>query len=402
MSTNQQLLERYVVPNYGRSPISFVRGEGSRIWDEEGREYLDFGTGIAVCPLGHCHPVIVDALREQGETLIHCSNLYHIGEQAQLAQHLVENVVQEPGKVFFCNSGAEANEALIKLARLAGGEGRSEVITFDSCFHGRTMAGISATAQPKVQKGFEPLLEGFSHAKFNDLDSLKEKITTQTAAVMLEPIQGEGGIIPASADFLRGVAELCREHDLVFMLDEVQCGVGRAGHVCGWKAILDDPDVVPDAVSWAKGIGGGLPIGAVWIRDRETSLGKPLCDVLGPGTHGSTFGGNPLVSKTSLAVLKEIESQRLWENAEKMGRQLRDEIESWNHPKIEGVRGLGLMLGIVVKDVAHIDVVNHLRDAGLIAVPAGTNVVRLLPALNITVAEVNEALSILKQVFETL
>ncbi|MFT5468908.1 MAG: acetylornithine/N-succinyldiaminopimelate aminotransferase [Verrucomicrobiales bacterium] len=420
-TSTQQLLERYVTPNYGRFQIAFARGKGSRIWDENGREYLDFGTGIATCPLGHCHGAITAAVHAQVEALIHCSNLYLIREQARLAQNLVENVVEEPGKVFFCNSGAEANETLIKLARkfgreapLPGGQPRGEIITFDSCFHGRTMAGISATAQDKVKAGFAPLLEGFVHTPYNDLDTLRAAITHETVAILLEPIQGEGGIVPATPEFLRGVAEICRERNLLFMLDEVQCGIGRTGALCGWKSILDDADVFPDAVSWAKGIGGGLPIGAVWIRNRPISAearNEPLCDVLGPGTHGSTFGGNPLVAATSLAVLEEIQQNRLWENATAMGQLLRETIEGWNDPHIEGVRGLGLMLGIVLNEEAFdtegsatpsVFMVKKLMDAGLLTIPAGTRVVRLLPALNVEKSEVTEALKILKSELESL
>lgn len=329
-------------------------------------------------------------------------------------------MVEEPGKVFFCNSGAEANETLIKLARKFGhdvpqpnGEPRGTIITFDACFHGRTMAGISATAQSKVKTGFAPLLGGFVHAPYNDLDALRAAVTPETVAILLEPVQGEGGIVPATPEFLRGVAEICRERNLLFMLDEVQCGVGRTGAICGWKSILDDPEVIPDAVSWAKGIGGGLPIGAVWIRNRPASSetpDQPLCDVLGPGTHGSTFGGNPLVAASSLAVLEEIRKSRLHENAAAMGQLLRETIESWNDPRIEGVRGLGLMLGIVLNEDAFdvedttpsIFMVKKLMNAGLLTIPAGPHVVRLLPALNIGKPEVDEALSILKSEFESL
>lgn len=424
-NSTQQLLERYVTPNYGRFPIAFARGKGSRIWDEAGREYLDFGMGIAVCPLGHCHGAITSAVHSQVENLIHCSNLYQIREQALLAEHIVKQGVEEPGKVFFCNSGAEANETLIKLARKfgrdvpkAGGEARSEIITFDASFHGRTMAGISATGQQKVKDGFAPLLPGFVHTPFNDLDALTKAVTADTAAILLEPVQGEGGIVPATPEFLRGVAKLCRERNLLFMLDEVQCGIGRLGRWCGWKAILDDPEVTPDAVSWAKGLGGGLPIGAVWIRRRpidESHPDKALCDVLGPGTHGSTFGGTPLVSAASLAVLEEIHQQRLWENAAGMGQTLRDEIESWSNPLIEGVRGLGLMLGIVLKESASdlhgviatgqtpaVFIVNKLTEAGLLTIPAGPRVVRLLPALNVEKSDVAKALEILKTEFTQL
>ena len=415
----RQLLENYVTPNYGRFPIAFSRGEGAVLWDEEGRRYLDFGTGIAVCSLGHCHPAVVEAVREQAGRLVHTSNLYLQREQSLLARHLVENVVREPGKVFFCNSGAEANETLIKLARKFGqaapgpsGPPRYEVITFDGSFHGRTMAGISATAQPKAKEGFAPLLEGFRHLPFNDANALESAIGPNTAAILLEPVQGEGGIVPATPDFLRAVAKICREREILLLLDEVQCGLGRVGHVCGWKAILDSPDFVPDAVGWAKGLGGGVPIGAAWIRRRPISGGEQnvdLCDLLGPGSHGSTFGGGPLVSAASLAVLEEIKNGALWQNAAEMGRFLSESIAGWKLPLVENVRGMGLMLGIVL-DCGKLPsepspagyVVSKLMENGLLTVPAGASVVRLLPPLNLTREEAAEALEILKSTLTQL
>ncbi len=421
-----QLVERYLVPNYGRFPISLTHGQGSYVWDENGRKYLDFGTGIAVCSLGHRHGAITAAVHGQVERLVHCSNLYQIREQALLAQHLVESVVAETGKVFFCNSGAEANETLIKLTRKfgtavpkAGGDPRFEIITFEGSFHGRTMGGISATAQAKAKDGFAPLLEGFRHVPFNDSKRLRKAIHPNTAAILLEPIQGEGGIRPATPEFLRAIAQICREHQILLMLDEVQCGLGRVGHVCGWKAILDEVDFVPDAVSWAKGLGGGIPIGAAWIRNRPVSEELKqlvLCDLLGPGTHGSTFGGTPLVATTSLAVLEEIQQHRLWENAVQQGNFLKESILAWNHPLVRDVRGLGLMLGIVVEEEtvqsiagfaeSHLTpavfLVKQLMNAGLLTVPAGPDVVRLLPALDIRRPIAEEGLAILQSTFDQL
>ncbi len=424
-SSTKEQLDRYVAPTYSRFPYGFTRGKGLEIWDECGNSYLDFGAGIAVTSLGHAHPAITGAIHAQVESLIHCSNLYYTREQAALAEHLVERVVGEAGKVFFCNSGAEANEALFKLARRfgnqvphAGGETRHEIITFEGSFHGRTFGGISATGQSKVQQGFGPLLPGFRTVHFNDLEAVRAAITKQTAAVLLEPVQGEGGIHVAQPDFLRGVVQLCREHSLLFMLDEVQCGLGRVGAMCAWRAIVEDAQVRPDAIAWAKGMGGGVPIGGAWIRHRPISESEDtaLCDLLGPGSHGSTFGGQPLASCASLAALEEIDRHELWKNASEMGQFLVQSIESWNHPLVSQVRGLGLMLGIVIQDAqlqrnpalqksdstAAAFVVNRLMQAGLITIPAGRDVIRLLPALNLERIQAQEALEIIRTTFDSL
>ena len=286
----QSLTEKYIVPTYGRFPFEPVRGEGTRIWDADGKEYLDFGAGIAVCSLGHCPKVMVDAITKQAGTLIHCSNLYQIRDQALLAQHISDVVMELPGKTFFANSGAEANEAMVKLARKFGSAtGRHEIITFEMSFHGRTMTGISATGQEKVKTGFAPLLPGFKHLPFNDIEALRSGITKDTVAIMMEPIQGEGGIHCATPEFLEAARDLCAEHDLLLLFDEVQSGLGRTGDLCAWRSLAPNLDIRPHAVSWAKGMGGGYPIGATWI-----SSDKDLCDILGPGTHGTTYGGGPL------------------------------------------------------------------------------------------------------------
>jgi acetylornithine/N-succinyldiaminopimelate aminotransferase len=379
---------------------------------------------VAVCSIGHAHPRMVSAIQEQAARLIHCSNLYQIREQGLLAQRLTETVVGAPGKVFFCNSGAEANETLIKLARrfghaTPGSEGpRTDVITLSASFHGRTLAGIAATAQSKVKEGFAPLMPGFVHAAFNDLGAVKDAITLKTVAVMLEVVQGEGGVHVARPDFLKALARLCREQDLLLMFDEVQCGIGRAGNWCGWKAVLGDEagEVEPDAVSWAKGLGGGYPLGGIWVRSRAVSAdsddGALLCDVLGPGTHGSTYGGSPLASVTGMAVLEEIEESGLCERAREQGAKIIETIESWGLGLVREVRGLGLMLGIVL-DLDRLSGHEGLKSSGampslfltkelmvarLLTVPAGPEVVRLLPPLNVSDDEVEKALSILKQV----
>jgi len=413
-----ELFARYVVPNYGRFPMTIARGEGVWVWDEEGHRYLDFATGIAVSPLGHRDPEVMRVIREQSETLLHCSNLYLNRPQGLLAQFITDRMMEAPGKVFFCNSGAEANETLIKLARKFGSVRpgaagpRFEVLTFEGSFHGRTMAGISATGQAKVKAGFAPLLEGFRHLPWNDLAAVAAAIRPETAAILLEPLQGEGGIRPADGTFLTGLAQLCREHDLLLMFDEVQCGIGRLGHFAGWKAIPGAEGIVPDAVSWAKGLGGGLPIGSVWISARPLSAepdAVALSDVLGPGTHGSTFGGGPLVASVALTVVSEIERRGLIPRAAELGDQIVQTIRSWNLPAVREVRGIGLMLGIVLQPAGPgvtATPASRLTDAamkrGLLLVPAGTDVVRLLPPLTVSDPEVQEALAILKSALESL
>ena len=421
-ASTKQLFDRYVLPTYGRFPLCLERGQGSRVWDEAGKEYLDFGAGIAVCTLGHSHPRLAETLVGQAHTLGHVSNLYYTRLQGQLAERIV-GLVGTAGRCFFCNSGAEANEALYKLARrfgnLTGQGGRHEVITFHQSFHGRTLAGIAATGQEKVRKGFEPLTPGFVQANYNDLASVAAAVNERTAAVLLEPIQGESGIVPARADFLRGLRQLCDRHDLLLMFDEVQCGFGRTGDWCAWRS-LGAPEIVPDAVSWAKGMAGGFPMGAIWARDREVRLvdgasGK-LGDLFGPGSHGTTFGGNPLGCATALATLDVIDQENLLANATKMGETAKELIFNLKSPWISEVRGVGLMLGIVLnmetitarnpffdkERAPALQMVNRLQNAGLLSVPAGTNVIRWLPPLNISRAEVLQAVEILGSVLQEL
>jgi predicted acetylornithine/succinylornithine family transaminase len=372
------LFEKYVMPTYGRQPLVFVRGKGSRVWDANGKEYLDFGGGIAVNVLGHA--ALAEVLARQADILVHCSNLYYTEPQGLLAKRLVELVGIE-GKCFFCNSGGEANEALYKLARKFG-NGRHEILTFAGSFHGRTLAGISATGQEKVKKGFEPMVDGFRHVPFNDLDALAKAVGPKTAAILLEPIQGESGIQPAKAEFLRGLRRLCDERNLLLMFDEVQCGVGRTGEFCGFKSIA--PDVVPDAISWAKGLAGGFPIGAIWVR-------QPYADVLGTGTHASTFGGTPLACAVSLAVLDAVE--KLMPNVRDVGRYFMEQLQKLS---VKDVRGFGLMIGVELAGESK-PVIAKMAERGLLGVIAGTNVVRFLPALNTTRAEVDEAVQKLKE-----
>ena len=387
------------------------RGEGSYLWDEAGKRYLDFCTGIAVCSLGHCHPRLVAAIREQAGQLLHCSNLYQIPQQAELAAEINEHHVRLPGKVFFSNSGAEANDGMIKSARRFGhkcpqpdGSPRFEVVTFQLSFHGRTLGSLSATGQAKIQEGFDPLLPGFRYLPFNDVAALKAGIRPETAAILLEPIQGEGGVNVATPEFLRAVAATCCQHNLLLMFDEVQTGFGRCGDAMAWRTIA--PELEPDGISWAKGLGGGVPIGAFWLSDRAIDAANtPLASLMGPGSHGSTYGGNPLVCAAALAVLKEIREQDLVANVRRQEARIRAAIASWQLPVITAVRGLGLLLGIGL-DPALIPtpegktpalvVVSKLMERGLLVPAAGPQTIRLLPPLNVSDAEVDEALAILK------
>lgn len=411
------LFAQHVLPTYGRFPLVPVRGEGCRLWDESGKCHLDFCTGIAVCALGHCHPRLVDAIRSQAGTLLHCSNLYQIPQQAELAEEINLHHVRLPGKVFFSNSGAEANDGLIKSARRFGhkrpqadGSPRFEVLTFTLSFHGRTIGSMAATGQDKIKQGFDPLPPGFRHLPYNDITALRAGIRPETAAILLEPLQGEGGVHPATPEFLRAAAAVCREHDLLLFLDEVQAGFGRCGDAMAWRMIA--PEIEPDGISWAKGMGGGVPIGAFWLSDRAVDgQGTALSSLMGPGSHGSTYGGNPLVCAASLAVLREIRGNDLAAHALLMEVRIRETIRSWRLPAITEVRGKGLLLGVGL-DPAHIPtpqsgtpalaLVTKLMENGLLVPPAGPETIRLLPPLNVTVEEIDEALAILKSTVEQL
>jgi acetylornithine aminotransferase/acetylornithine/N-succinyldiaminopimelate aminotransferase len=399
------LYRDYVMPTYGRFDLALARGEGTRVWDEAGKAYLDFGAGIAVCSLGHAHPKLAKVLANQASTLIHTSNLYLTRPQGELAK-LIAELVGLGGKTFFCNSGAEANEGLYKLARKFGAPtGRHEIITFTNSFHGRTLGGISATGQEKVKTDFAPLVEGFVHVPFNDLTATEAAIHSKTVAILLEPVQGEGGINPATSEFLKRVRELCDKHDLLLMFDEVQCGFGRTGDWCAWRTIVSS-GVEPDAVSWAKGIANGVPLGAFWAGTRLTAS-VPLCDLLGSGTHGTTYGGNPLVAAAGLAVLSIIQEEGLLENARELGTHLMSELVAMNLPAIRLVRGVGLMMGIELNDLAgeglpSMIATKALMAAGLLVIPSGERTIRLLPPLNISMSEADEALAILKDILSAV
>lgn len=405
--TTPELYSQHVLPTYGRFPLVPVRGAGARLWDETGNSYLDFCMGIAVCSIGHCHPRLVEAIRHQAGELMHVSNLYQHPLQAELAKEINEQHVKLPGKVFFSNSGAEANDGLIKSARRFGrkrpqtdGSQRYEVLTFQQSFHGRTLGAMSATGQTKIHEGFDPLLPGFRYLPFNDIGALENAVRPETAAILLEPIQGEGGVNMATPEFLRAVAGLCKKHDLLLYFDEVQAGFGRCGDAMAWRMIA--PEIQPDGISWAKGMGGGIPIGAFWLSDRAVDDDHTaLSSLMGPGSHGSTYGGNPLVCAASLAVLQEIRENELAVNAILQEVRIRETIRSWNLPVVTEVRGQGLLLGIALDPAliptpegktAALMVVGQLMERGLIVPPAGPNTIRLLPPLNVTDAEVDEAL----------
>ncbi|MEO6054286.1 MAG: aspartate aminotransferase family protein [Chthoniobacterales bacterium] len=412
--TTRERYQKYVMPTYGRFDLTVERGSGCYVWDDKGRQYLDFGAGIAVCSLGHAHPAITKAITEQAQKLVHASNLYYTEPQGLLAEQLVKRA--GAGKIFFCNSGAEANEGLFKLARKFGNPtGRFEIITAKNSFHGRTLAGIAATGQDKVKKGFEPAVEGFIHAEFNDLASVEKAITPKTAAILVEPIQGESGIHITKAAFLQGLRQLCDKHDLLLLMDEIQCGLGRTGDWCGWKSVAGET-AQPDGVSWAKGIANGFPLGAFWARDKKLSDGSSLSDLLGPGTHGTTYGGNPVACAAGLAVLETIEKENLLQNTLEMGAYLREEIREIHSPLIKEVRAIGLMIGVELNadlrtrfgigpgeaKTGAVALVQALIEEGLIVVPAGESTIRLLPPLNVGREAANEAVSILRATLEKL
>jgi len=396
--TTTEKTQQYVLQTYGRFPLTVTRGEGTRVWDENGREYLDFCMGIATCSLGHCHPALTSAIAAQSTTLMHCSNLYNIAPQADLAELIVEKIVKQPGKIFFANSGAEANDGLIKLARRFGqATGRYEIITFNKSFHGRTIGAMSATAQAKIHDGFDPLLPGFKYLDLNDLDAVKAALNDKTIAFLLEPIQGEGGVNVATKEFLEGLSDLAQENNILLLLDEVQCGFGRTGDLNGYETIA--PSLLPDGISWAKGMGGGFPIGAFWVTEKHASL-------LGPGSHGSTYGGNALACAASKAVIETILAEDLVSNVKAREAQIREEIASWNHPAVTEVRGHGLLLGIGLnldaletpeEKGAAIAITLDLIEKGLLIVPAGPETLRLLPPLNVGAEDVVTALALVKE-----
>jgi len=389
-----ELGDRYLMMNYARIPLVPFRGEGARLWDAEGREYLDFVAGVAVNSLGHCHPAVVRAVERQVKKLIHCSNLYYIEQQVKLAQLLVENTPLD--RAFFCNSGAEANEAAIKLARkyakVKYGPEKVVIIAAQNSFHGRTLATITATGQPKYQKGFEPLLPGFVHVPFNDLNALEAAMGPQVCAVMLEPVQGEGGVNVASRYYLEGAKMLCQQHGALLIFDEVQTGLGRTGRFLACQHF----GVEPDILTLAKALGGGVPIGAMLAKEE-------VAGAFQPGDHASTFGGNPLACAAALAAVEELIYGGVVENAAAVGAYLYDRLLELaaRYSIITEVRGLGLLLGAELA-VDGGQIVNGCREKGLLINCVGGRVLRFAPPLTITREDVDRAVAVLDEVLATV
>ncbi|MFH0825375.1 MAG: acetylornithine transaminase [Pseudomonadota bacterium] len=377
----------YLFNTYGRAPIMLVEGKGCRLLDVNGREYLDFTAGIAAAILGHGHPKLAAALADQAKKLIHVSNLYHIEPQIGLAKLLVENSFAD--KVFFCNSGAEANEGAIKLARKyfhdRGEHDRYHIVTMEASFHGRTLATLAATGQTKYRAGFEPAVEGFSHVEFDNLVALEDAVTEKTAAVLIEPIQGEGGVRVPHPDYFRGVRELCDRKGCLLMLDEVQTGMGRTGKLFAHEHF----GMVPDVMTLAKGLAGGVPIGALLAVDKVASA-------FVPGTHASTFGGNPLASAAGLAVLEEVLSNGFLQGVIDKGNHLRSRLQDLaaRHASIREVRGMGLMQAIEL-DFPGADLSVNLRDRGLLVNCTADRVLRFIPPLIVTNEEIDEMIAVL-------
>jgi len=370
-----------VLPTYARADLTVVRGEGCRVWDDEGRAYLDFGAGIAVVGLGHRHPAVTEATHAQLDRLWHASNLYWTEPMLRLAGLLSERL--GGGQAFFCNSGAEANEAALKVARKA--TGRSGIVALEGGFHGRTYGALSATGQPGKWEGFGPLVPGFSFARPNDVESLEAAVAPggELAAILLEPVLGEGGVLPLEEGFVRAAAEIAREVGALLCVDEVQAGLGRTGTFFAYEQL----GIEPDLVTLAKGLGNGLPIGALLVREG-------IADAIGPGDHGSTFGGNPVASAAACAVVEAIDDALL-ENVVARGAQLSAGLEKL--PRVREVRGRGLLLaGLLDRDAA--PVVDECRARGLLVLTAGPDVLRLLPPLVVTEAEVDQALGVLREV----
>jgi len=395
-TSTADLYDAHVLKNYARAALTLVRGRGALVWDDQGKQFLDFTSGIAVSAIGHCHPYWVSAVQRQAAELIHTSNLFRNPNQAELARRLVGYA--GPGRVFFCNSGAEANEGLIKLARLhgvrkAGGQEEKcyKIICAKSAFHGRTFGGMSATPQEKIQKGFRPLTPGFVFGELNNLNSFAELVDDRTAAIFVETIQGEGGIHPCTTEFLRGLRELCNRNNLLLLLDEVQCGIGRTGTFYAYE----QAGIQPDAIGMAKGLGGGFPIGAMWVREN-------VAELFHPGSHGTTFGGTPLACAAALAVLDVIEREKLLE-------RVRFESVPWHASlqqlvkdfpsQIVGFRGRGFLVGLqMVSDP--VPYVAALREAGLLLPMAGGNVIRFLPPLTATREELAQSVEIFRGVLQ--
>lgn len=392
---NKDIVEmgkKYIINNYAQQPFCLVEGKGALVKDADGKEYLDFIAGIAVNSLGHCHPKVSEAIKMQADKLVHCSNLYWIEPQVKLAKILVENSCLD--KAFFCNSGAEANEAAIKLARKygasKGNKSKYEIITMDNSFHGRTLATLAATGQDRLHKDFLPLVEGFKYAPFNDISALEEKINENTCAIMLEPVQGEGGVVLVDKEYLIAVRELCDKNDILLIFDEIQCGIGRTGKLFAYEQL----GVEPDIISLAKALGNGVPIGAVLAK-------KEVGDIFVPGDHGTTFGGNPLVTAAALATLETILEEDILQNVVEVGQYFKTKLLGLKdkYKFIKELRGIGLMVGLGL-DMKGADIVKECLEEGLIINCTQENILRFLPPLTITKEDVDKAMVILEKVLD--
>lgn len=384
---------KYILKTYNRYPVTFEKGKGAFLYTEKGEKYLDMGSGIAVTLLGHCHPKLVNAVKAQAETLWHTSNLYYSTPAAELAEKLVNATGAK--RVFFCNSGAEANEGALKLARKYGKQNgktsKTKIISMYHSFHGRTMATVTVTAQEKYQKPFYPLLPDVYYAEYNDLDSVKKLMDNDVCAVILEPVQGEGGVHPATYEFLKGVRDLCNQYDAVLIYDEVQCGMGRTGTLF---CHMQYPDCAPDVFTTAKGLAGGLPMGAFFVNEKVEN-------VLQPGDHASTFGGNPVVAAAANAVMDVINEENLLDKVKENSCYLIESLKKLQqkYSAIKDVRGSGFLLGIEI-DYSAAELVQELLEHHIVTVPAGTSVVRLLPPLTIKKEEIDLVLEALEQIFK--
>ncbi|MEX2016340.1 MAG: aspartate aminotransferase family protein [Candidatus Hydrogenedentales bacterium] len=384
----RELNDRHIINTYGPRKLALVRGEGTRVWDADGKEYIDFFAGIAVCNLGHCHPAVTEAIAEQARTLVHVSNLYYIEPQAKLAALLSEHCFAD--RWFFCNGGAEANEAAIKLARrywAQKGTPKPDFITALQSFHGRTLATLTATGQPKYQQGFEPLVPGFTYVPYDDVDAIAKAITPQVGAIILEPVQGEGGVRVPVANYLKAVRAFCDKHGILLILDEVQTGLGRTGTLFSHT----QSGITPDIMTLAKGLGNGVPIGAMGCTE-EVASGFSV------GSHACTFGGNPLSTAAALATLDVLLADGFIEAAAEVGAYFAERVQALaqTHKAIKQVRAKGLMIGVEC-DKAVTPLIGAMLDAGVICGPAGPNVLRFLPPLIITREDVDTVVGRLAQ-----
>ena len=389
--TLKERADKFFIGTYARYPASMVKGEGCWLTDSDGKKYLDFLSGIAVCSLGHCHPEVTKAIQLQADKLVHVSNLYYTEPMTRLAEILVANSFAE--KIFMANSGAEANEAAIKLARIHADEGRYEIISLTGSFHGRTLATVAATGQPKFHKGFEPIPQGFLHAPFDDLQALEKMITDKTCAIMCEPLQGEGGVRPLDHEYLQKIRGLCDKHGLLLIFDEIQTGLGRTGTLFAHE----QSGVIPDIMTLAKALANGLPIGAMLTTSE-------IAASFVPGTHASTFGGNPVTSAAAVATLNVMLEENFFEGVRAQSKYLREELQKLadRYPALlSGVRGLGLILGAVLTEAGiavGTDIVNKMFEKGFLMNFAGNLVLRFVPPLIVTKEEIDILIMALSEV----